>query len=217
MTTILGVLVATLLTLALFSRVLGEQRVFQYASHLLLGLGAGYVAAVVLRRVLLPAFTPSALLSLGDWGTGLVAGLLILSLATRFSGRGSIRAWGWPALGLIAGVGSALVLAGAVRGTLLPQLAGVSQLHFLPAYPKLDVLTVVMATLTSLGVLLYFLPPRPTTESRQWVHWLWDGWRWWGYAALMLALGALLASTAGARITLLIDRIQTLLYWWFGG
>ncbi len=217
MPTILGVLAATFLTLALFSRVLGEHRAFQYAAHLLLGLGAGYVAAVVFKRVLLPAFTPSALLSLGDWGVGLVAGLFMLSLSTRFSQRAAVRAWGWPALGLIAGVSSALVLAGAVRGTLLPQLVGVSQLHFLPAYPKLDVLTVVVATLTSLGVLLYLLPPRDTAESRSWAQWIWDGWRLWGYAALMLALGALLASTAGARITLLIDRMQTLLYWWFGG
>jgi hypothetical protein len=78
---------------------------------------------------------------------------------------------------------------------------------------------VVAATLTSLGVLLYLLPgldgdATPDEETRPAMKLL-NGWRKWGYWALMLGLGALLASTAGARITLLIDRVQWLLGLWF--
>jgi hypothetical protein len=108
-----------------------------------------------------------------------------------------------------------------MRGSLLPQLMAVESLHlqFLPRFPALDALSVVIATLTSLGVLLYLLPgldrPDALGEEKPVVIRVLNGWRLWGYWALMLALGALLASTAGARITLLIDRVQYLLGLWF--
>ena len=214
-----GYLLATAITLAIFSRAFGVKSLFRWTSRLLLGAGAGYVAAVVLRQVLLPTFTPGWLDSPLQFALTITAVLLSLLLALRFAPRPEIRAWGLLPLGMLAGVGGALALAGIMRGTLLPQLMAVKQLSIFPRFPILNILSVVIATLTSLGVLLYLLPGsgdvEPGVEKQHWGVRLLHAWRLWGYWALMLALGALLASTAGARITLLIDRIQFLLG--FGG
>ncbi len=217
--TILGALMATLLTLAIFSRAFGANRAFRWVSYLLLGSGAGYVAAIVLRQVLLPAIAPDSLRIPLQFGVTLTSLVLIALLGLRFASSPAIRAWGLPPLGLLAGVGGALALAGAMRGALLPQLMAVNHLHLTPRFPVLDALSVVIATLTSLGVLLYLLPgldeKEASGEERPVAFRLLQGWRLWGYWALMLALGALLASTAGARITLLIERVQWLLGLWF--
>ncbi len=215
---LLGALLATFITLAIFSRMVGDTRAFRWASHLLLGMGAGYLASILIKNVLLPALTPAALLNPVQAGIGILAVVLITALGLRFSARPELRAWGLPSMGLLAGVGGALALAGAMRGTLLPQLMAPQALHlaFFPAFPALDVIGVIMATFTTLGVLFYLLPRGHEGDARDsWAQWLFDGWRLWGYWALMLALGALLASMAGARITLLIDRVQWLLGLWF--
>ncbi len=219
MTSLLGAALATLITLAVFSRAYGDNRAFRWVSHLLLGMGAGYVAAITLKQVLLPAFDPRAWIHPSQIGIGILAGALIAALGLRFSARPELRAWGLPSMGLVAGVGGALLLAGAMRGTLLPQLMAPQNIYlaFFPEFPALDVISIIVATFTSLGVFLYLLPKREQTAEKadSWAQWIFDGWRLWGYWALMLALGALLASMAGARITLLIDRVQWLLGLWF--
>lgn len=217
MTSLLGAILATLLTLAVFSRAYGDNRAFRWASHLILGMGAGYLAAIVIRQVLLPALTPAVLLNPMQIGVGILAAIFIAGLGLRFSSRPEYRAWGLPSLGLLAGVSGALLLAGAMRGTLLPQLLAPQSLTlaFFPGFPALDIISVIAATFTSLGVLAYLLPGSERDKRDSWARWLFDGWRLWGYWALMLGMGALLASMAGARITLLIDRVQWLLGLWF--
>ena len=217
--TLLGILLTSVLTLAIFSRAFRPNAAFRWISHLLLGAGAGYVAAIVLKQVLLPAFSPVDFLSAAQAGVFVIAALLTILLALRFAPKASVRAWGLLPLGIMAGVGGALALAGAMRGSLLPQLMAVGKLSFTPRFPGLNALSVVIATLTSLGVLLYLLPgwegEEEMDEEKPLAVRVLNGWRLWGYWALMLALGALLASTAGARITLLIDRVQYLLGLWF--
>ena len=220
MTSLLGAALATLITLAMFSRAYGDTRAFRWVSHLLLGMGAGYVASVVLKQVLLPALNPNTAFHPLQLGLSLIAGILIVLLGLRLSTKPGLRTWGLLPMGLMGGVGGALMLAGAVRGTLLPQLLAPLHLSraFFPEFPALDTIAVIVATLTTLGVFFFLLPKRPTERAARdsLAQWLFDGWRLWGYWAWMLALGALLASTAGARITLLIDRVQWLLGLWIG-
>ena len=215
-----GSFLATMLTLAIFSRAFRANPAFRWTAHLLLGAGGGYVAAVVLKQVIFPAMMVVTFLDILQYAVMLTAAGLTLLLALRFVSRPGVRAWGLLPLGLMAGVGGALALAGALRGSLLPQLMVVGQLTFLPGDPFLNVITVVAATLTSLGVLLYLLPGLNArdveADETGGLMQMLNGWRVWGYWALMLALGALLASTAGARITLLIDRVQWLMGMWFG-
>lgn len=215
-----GTLFATLLTLAVFSRVWQSNGAFRLAERLVLGLAAGYIAAVALRSVLAPGLLRPLL---NDPTGNLWLWVVLLSvvlLALRFSHRPRLAAVGLIPAALLAGSIAALAVAGAVRGTLIPQVLAVGQFRYLPA-PAVaaNALATVLAVLITISVLLYFQQRRqqPTGPEGSTGH-LWArslvGLGKLGYLAVMLAFGALLASTAGARLTLLIDRVQYLWRIW---
>ena len=87
----LGVLVATLLTLVIFSRVWRVNRGYQAAQYLLLGALAGYVAAVLLRNTLIPFFLGQLRGGFAGWIMVVLTLFLILLLALRFTRRSSWR------------------------------------------------------------------------------------------------------------------------------
>ena len=216
----LGTLLATVLTLAVFSRVWQSNGAFRLAERLVLGLVAGYIAAVALRSVLAPGLLrPLVADPSGNPWLWFVL-LLVVLLGLRFSRRPTLAAVGLIPAALLAGAIAALAVAGAVRGTLVPQILAVGQFRYLPA-PAVaaNALATVLAVLITISVLLYFQQRRqpPTSPDGDSGH-LWArslvGLGKLGYLAVMLAFGALLASTAGARLTLLIDRVQYLWRIW---
>lgn len=208
MTEHLGPLLATVVTLALFSRVWRPTLGFRLAERLLLGALAGYVAAVAARDVLWPGLILP--LRQGDAQT-LIPLTLGGLLALRFTRVPWLRAWGLPPLGILVGGAAALAAAGALRGTLTPQILAGLHLSFLPAGPVwADFLLTLLSTLATLAVLAYLLRVDPPGRGHSALAAL----TWLGQALLMLALGGLLATTAGARLTLLIDRIAYLLTLW---
>lgn len=209
----IGAILLTLVTLAVFTRAWGPNAVFRWVAHLLLGLLAGYVAAVAVRTVLWPGLLAPLLspLAAGPW-LWLVAGLAVL-LAFRFTSNARLQAIGLLPVGLLAGVAAGLALAGALRGTLIPQILAVGQADLLPGAPGwANTLAAALSALVTICVMLYFQQrrgnerlPRPAASLAR-----------AGYLTLMIALGALLASTAGARLTLLIERLQYLVALWAG-
>jgi len=212
MSYLLGVLLATVLTLAIFSRVWRANTGYQAAQHLLLGALAGYVAAVLLRNTLIPALAGQTQNGASGWVMLILTLLLILLLGMRFTNKSQLRAAGLIPLALLVGAGSALVLAGALRGTLTPQVMAAIDLHFFPAVPWFDALTVILSTILTIGVILFFqYRARPANETS-------PGWLMpltkLGYWGVMITAGALLATTAGARLTLLIDRVYYLSEIW---
>lgn len=217
---LLGALAATVLTLVVFSRVWGVSGAFRTIEHLLLGLTTGYIAAVALRSVLGPGLVaPLARNPIGNAWLWVVL-LLILLMALRFSRRATLKALGLIPAALLAGAAAALAIAGAARGTLVPQILVHSQIRYLPdTAPAANILAGLLAALVTISTLLYFQQREPAAFQD-----VAGGKRWWdsasaglgrlGYLAVMLAFGALLASTAGARLTLLIDRVQYLWRIW---
>lgn len=208
MSDLLGLTLATALTLALFSRVWRPNLAFHLAERLLLGALAGYVAAVTARTVLWPGLILP--LGQGDWQAVIPLALAGL-LALRFTRPAWLRMWGLLPLGILLGSAAALAAAGALRGTLLTQLLAGLHLRYLPAGPDwADLLLVALSTLVTLATLAFLLrgeKPDHTPAGLAAVNWL-------GQALLMLALGGLLATAAGARLTLLIDRIDFFLTLW---
>ncbi len=209
---LIGAILLTLVTLAVFTRAWGPNVVFRWVAHVLLGLLAGYVAAVAVRTVLWPGLLAPLLdpATAGLW-LWLIAGLAIL-LAFRFTSNSRLQAIGLVPVGLLAGVAAALALAGALRGTLLPQVLALSEMDLLPGAPGwANTLAAALSALVTISVMLYFQGRGGASErlSRP-AGYLARA----GYLTLMIALGALLASTAGARLTLLIDRLYYLAALW---
>ena len=208
----IGVLLATVVTLAIFSRVWRANPAYQATQHLLLGALAGYVAAVLLRNTLIPALTNQTQDGASGWMMFFLTLFLILLLGMRFTRNAQWRAAGLIPLAILIGAGSALALAGALRGTLAPQVLAAVDLHFFPAVPWFDVMTVILATIMTISVIV-FLQYRSQTQEEPTASWL-SALIMLGYWGVMIAAGALLATTAGARLTLLIERVHFLSEIW---
>lgn len=107
------------LTLMVFSYLIGDNPFFRVAVYLFIGVSAGYVTTVAWHQVLLPRLI-NPLLQGVDVALLIVPLLLSALLLTKISP--GLSSLGSPALALMVGVGTAVAIGGAVLGTLIPQV-----------------------------------------------------------------------------------------------
>lgn len=209
LTTLITGLTAVLLTLLVFSRLVGDNPAFRIAQYLFVGVSLGYAFVVVYHQVLRPA----ALGAIADTtdptrlAVRLIPWLLGLLLLTRITGRQNVSWLANIPLALLFGVGTALAVGGALVGTLVPQILDTVQ----PAGVAPQ--QVVGAVLLVLGVTLtlcyfYFTIPRETPSGR--VVALSAGVGRW---LLMVAFGFFLAGGLLTYLTALNARLEFIVNW----
>lgn len=117
----IGLWAGLILSLMVFSYVLGDNFLYRLAVYIFVGLAAAYVTIVTVENVLLPWLNTMVLGANGDTGR-LVIGLVpfILGLMLLFKSSPRLGCLGNLALAFIIGVGAAVALVGAISGTLLP-------------------------------------------------------------------------------------------------
>lgn len=196
---LLGGVLALLFTLGILSYVvLGNQPLFRTSVAVWVGIASGYGAAVVLREFLLPALR-ATLNGQGNGWLPWLLGLLLLFYATRW--RSPAR---WT-LGLLLGIGAAVLLAGALFGTLFPQVvatwrewAGLSlQLSFVQGITAwFLVLTVVSA--------FYLGNPQNLPSV---LNWPLRGMQTLGWVVVIVTLAVLSARVYQAALFALLDRL----------
>ena len=111
--------ISCLLTLMVFSYLIGDNAFFRVALYLFIGVSAGYVTVVAWYQVLLPRLVMPLLEGRENWVllVPLILGVLLLfKISPRLSSVGS------PSLALMVGVGTAVAIGGAVLGTIIPQI-----------------------------------------------------------------------------------------------
>ena len=111
--------ISCLLTLMVFSYLIGDNAFFRVAVYLFIGVSAGYVTVVAWYQVLLPRLVMPLLEGRENWVLliPLILGVLLLfKISPRLSSVGS------PSLALMVGVGTAVAIGGAVLGTIIPQI-----------------------------------------------------------------------------------------------
>ncbi len=202
-------LVAALLTLLVFSRLLGDNPAFRFAQYLFVGVSLGYAFVVVYHQVLRPNVS-TLIAESGDptrLSLRLIPFLLGLLLLARVTGRQSASWLANIPLALLFGVGAALALGGALIGTLRPQILATVR----PA--GADPLALAGAALLVLGVVLtlcyfYFTVPRATPTGRLIGAGAVAG-RW----LLMVAFGFFLAGGVLTYLTALNGRLEFLVNW----
>ena len=113
---LISVLVGLILTVMVFSYLIGDNLFFRIAVYLFIGVASGYAAAIVVHFVIIPkliqpflAFDPLAIIAFV---------LAVSLLAKLFPGISWVGSF---AMALLVGVGAAAALGGALVGTLLPQ------------------------------------------------------------------------------------------------
>jgi hypothetical protein len=215
-----GTWVAVILTLFVFSYLLGDNLLFRLAEHIFVGVAVGYAAVVVLHDVLLPKLLAPMVgaVGTGDWigvsqlAIPLAFGLLLWTKSFKWTR--SISWWGSFSVALLLGVGAAVAIGGALWGTLLPQATAAADIsRYVERYGlALGLFSGIVALLGTTGVLLHFhfnTSPEGTQASLR--HGLVRSWGGLGRWYLLLAFGALLASTFISRLSFLIGRVLFLL------
>ena len=210
-----GPWLAFILTLMVFSYLLGDNPLFRIAQHLFVGLALGFAWIVAWHNVFLPRVIARIgtqdPVEIGYTLVPLVLGALLL-LKSRGSG---FKISSLP-LAYLFGIGAAVALGGAIFGTLIPQVSATVRSLNPADYPAewawYDVADAIFIVLGTVCTLLYFTF---TAGGQSRLGRLRGGvvrmgasvGRWF----LMFIFGALFGSLAMSRISLLVERITFLM------
>jgi hypothetical protein len=217
----IGPFIAAILTLMVFSYILGDNFLFKLAAHIFVGVAVGYAILVVLHEVFIPTLIS------GDIARVLPALFLcfLLIFKIRPTQGGVTNALGSIALAFVLGVGVALAIGGALFGTLLPQVSTTADISLNPNhYPDTENevglvlwLNNIIIILGTLGTFFYFTF---AVRARGFLGGLREGLvrflAGMGRLMIIFTLGALFANTVSSRVALLISRLQ-FLAGFFGG
>ncbi|MDO9300738.1 MAG: hypothetical protein Q7T89_05110, partial [Anaerolineales bacterium] len=117
--------ISFLFTLLIFSYVLGDNPLFRIAVYIFVGVSSGYIASVAWWQVVMPrlvypfmsAISSGTMLEMGLMLAPLLGALMLL-IFPHVTGLGRIP------VAFLVGVGAAVTIAGALIGTLIPQVMG---------------------------------------------------------------------------------------------
>lgn len=211
----IGLLIAAVLTLMVFSYILGDNVLFKLAGHIFVGVAVGYAIVIIWYQVLAPTLTAGNLLV-----TAPALGLCLLLIFKILPDQGALsNMLGSIALAFILGVGAALAVGGALLGTLMPQISATTALSLNPAHYEngdslagaLQWLSNFIMIIGTVGTFAYFTfavrASGPLGGVREIIVRFWAG---MGRVMIIITLGALFANTVSARVALLVSRLEFL-------
>jgi hypothetical protein len=221
----IGAIIGFVLTIMILSYIVGDNVLFRLAVSIFVGVASGYAAVLILYnvlwyQVLVPLFE---VITLGEAGRLLTyathvvpAVVLGVWMLTKFSPR--LARGSTPVLAFLTGVGAATVIAGAVRGTIFPQVeASMNLLNIQAAQPDTNQLVgwfingviILIGTVTTLIYFQFGIKRHeegvPVQRSVV-LEYLSTA----GQGFIVVTLGVLFAGVLIAALSALINRIQFL-------
>ncbi|MEF3275403.1 MAG: hypothetical protein K6356_13600 [Chloroflexus sp.] len=202
-------LIPVLLTLLVFSRIAGDTPAFRLVQYLFVGVALGYAVVVIYHQVLRPAVLE--LLASSGQPTlvtlRLIPFVLAALLLTRVSGQQNSSWLANLPLALVFGVGAALVVGGALIGTILPQVLDATRSDL--SSPAAIIGSIVLL-LGSIATLLSFsLTRSPDPSRRRLIAEVARIGRW----VLLVAFGFFLAGSIGSYLAALNERLLFIVEW----
>lgn len=202
--------IATLLSIMVLSRAIADNPLYRIAQYLLVGVALGLAGAVVVNQTLVPSLVqaaagqapPRTLIVLA------IVAVLVVLLATRF-GRQRLSALADLPLAVLFGVGAALVLVGAARGTITPMLLDTIALRRLQTEDSAALLGTVILIVTVVITLLSFT----YAQRREQASGAAQGVRTIGRGLILAAFGVFLAAAVTTYITALVTQLQAIADW----
>lgn len=213
----IGTLVGIVLTLLVFSYLLGDNVLYRLAEHLFVGVAVGYAVVIAFHNILAPKLLTPLVEAVeeGNWGQtsllllALAFGLLLLLKPVKpLSWLGNLS------VAVMLGVGAALAIGGALLGTLWPQVDATANLSATsnPYGGAWGLFSAIVMLVGTVGALFYFY--RGAGEEgrlagvREFFVGVWGGLgRWF----VLVAFATILAAAFVSRLSLLVGRIQFLL------
>jgi len=201
--------VGLVLTLMVFSYLIGDNFLFRIAINIFIGVSSGYAAAAVLFYVLLPRLQSLPLnnptqLIIG--GIPMLLGLtLFAKLSPRTSGLGSF------AMALLVGVGAATALSGAVIGTLIPQSRAAMDALVPPTINRFIEGSIMLAgTVLTLAYFQFSAKRAPDGTVKRNV--ILEILAWGGRVFIAITFGVLFAGVYMAALTAMIERWSSIIH-----
>ena len=158
----IGLWAGFILTLMVFSALLGDNFFYRLAVYVFVGMSAGYAAVVTWNSVLIPWIRDTILsgepVRVVYGSVPLVLGALLL-----FKGSARLGRLSGLTMALLIGVGTAVTLIGATAGTLIPLTFGVTK----PALDTPSFLISIAGVVCSLVYFQYVAVRTPSGGSRR--------------------------------------------------
>jgi hypothetical protein len=217
---IAGVL-SFLFTILILSYLIGDNPLFRIAVYLFVGITAGYVASVVLWQVIMPRLiTPTlAMIQTGSYEQGIFLvvpwlglAFILMKISARLSKIASM------AMAFLVGAGAAVIIAGALLGTIIPQVS--ATINFFDAelaaarnIGAAEVLgngaIILVGVVTSLAYFHFGATPQANGSTRRFI--LIEFLAWIGRVFIGITLGVIFAGVYAAALTAFIERISSLI------
>lgn len=210
---LISAFVGLILTLLVFSYLIGDNPLFRFAIYLFIGVSSGYAATAVWHNVLMPRLF-SRLGDLNQLILLVVPLILGISLLAKLSPR--ISWLGNFAMAVLVGVGAATAVGGALIGTLLPQAEAAMNM-FDPSAPGGGSFfarlfqggVMLIGTVLTLASFHYTLGRAADGAAKS--NRILDGVAWAGRLFLAITLGVLFAGVYMAALTAMIERLSSLI------
>ena len=192
---LIGLLVGLVLTLFIYSYLLGDNPLYRLAVHILVGVSAAYAAVVVTRQVVLPVlvrFREEPTDAANLWLLPILF-LILLFVTKRWTGNGAVA--------YLMAIGAAVSLVGAVQGTLVPQILAAEHSDLFPGQG------VVTAVLTICILLTFQFTRQINGREPRWQ----QIFNTVGRVVLTITFAALFAAALNTSLLLLAERLTYLL------
>lgn len=202
----IGIWVAAIFTIGIFSFLYKENPLYRLAEHLVVGISMGYAIVVTWENVLKPRLIESMVQD--NQYILIIPALIGLLYITRFF---SSVSWlsRYP-IAFVLGTASGVALPRTMLGRVLRQLEATMMPIFSDGAGWAETLGIAVMIFGTLAALIYFFFSKPHkglffgTGSKI------------GIWVIMIGFGATFGFTIMGRISLLIGRVQFLLFDWLG-
>jgi hypothetical protein len=204
----LWTLAGFLLTLIVLSYVFGDHVLFRMVSYLFVGCTAGYVAVIVIYQVILPRLIWPLIYGTGNESMLAIGGLLLSGFLFVRLIPGLSRASNLP-LAYLVGVSSAVIISGAIFGTILPQISSAAGMETGLAgtsilYRLLEGSVFLLGSVSALAYFHYGAPAKSQQKKRApMIEWL----ARMGSGFIAITFGAVFAGVYAAALAALMDRL----------
>lgn len=200
---LIGALLGLVLTIFIFSYIWGDNVLFRIATHLFVGIAAGYVAIIVIQNIILPQMIFPFFDGTRDEKIFAILFLILgVLMLTKISPR--LNKLGNPAIAYLVGVGAAAAIGGALVGTIFPQALSSMDVFF--ENNIFNAIVILAGTLTTL-LYFHFGVRRKSSDEEETQRPVWlENTGKVGQFFIAVTFGALFSGVYLAAITALIER-----------
>jgi hypothetical protein len=209
----IGAFLGFVLTLLVFSYLIGDNPLFRIILHIFIGVSAGFTAVVVIYNIILPRLIVPIFISnrseqILSLFPLILAGLLFSKISPRFAFIGNLP------MSYLVGVSAAAAIGGAVTGTVIPQILASMNLFDVQSNQPFDAnvglrlvngIIILIGTIATLAYFQFgkFSQANEKTQFQTWI----DGLGQIGQVFIALTFGFLFAGIFSAALTALIGRV----------